>query len=128
MELTAEENNARMRAEHDKWLKGQGKQTDYERLIGANGPQATGEELAKLRELQTVRDAYDSGLRSLEGFANRQHQSATARQAYEMCWHRVSAAAKAYADLSGKTVSMPGYVPSTRTLTVITPSKDWLHE
>jgi hypothetical protein len=126
MELTAEQNNARMQAQADAWRRGQGQQTDYERLVGANGPQATGAELARLRELQTHEDAYTSGLRSLEGFANRQHQSAQAREGYERCWHRVNAAATAYANLSGKSLTMPGYVESTRTLTVIKPTKEWL--
>ena len=125
-ELSAEQNNARMKAERDKWVRGQGQQTDYERLTGTNGPQAMGEELARLRELQTLEEAYRSGLKSLEGFANRRSDSAHAELAYERCWHSTNNKATAYANLSGRTLTMPGFVPSTRTLKVITPSEDWL--
>jgi len=98
--------------------------TYREQLMGIGVNKCTTKQLAEFNEKANAADAFYAGLNSLEGFASRQHQSQSARLAYERCYAKTKTSAEQYAAISGEELKMPGYIENTRTLITVKPT-DW---
>lgn len=86
-------------------------QTDAEKLVGANGPKATGAEFFHLQTAENLRLALATALKSLPGAADRSILSQNARSHYENLHATCLKLANDYCSFTGRQVLVPGLRP-----------------